>query len=77
MCKGHIALQDIQAVVLMLCKMAIWLTNKVCALHLDSSTVKANSCTQGATASLFFPPDKHAAFLIWPASIMLFLFQHM
>ena len=37
----------------MLCKMAFSLSNKVVALHLDNSTVKACLCYQGGTVSLF------------------------
>ena len=53
MCKGHIALQELQAVSLMLHKMAFWLSCKVVALHLDSGTAKAFICNQSNTASPF------------------------
>ena len=37
MCKVHIALQKLHAVVLMLHKMAFWISAKVIVLHFDSS----------------------------------------
>ena len=51
--KMHIALQALQAVTLMPCKMVIWLSRKVVSLHLDNSIAKAYLCNQGSTASLF------------------------
>ena len=51
--KAHILLQELQAVALMLCKMAFWLSSQVVALHLDRSTTKAYLYSQGGTASLF------------------------
>ena len=42
----HVALQELQAFALVLCKMAFWLSSKVVALHLNNSN-------QGGTASLF------------------------
>ena len=48
-----IALQELQAVALMPCKMAFWLSNKVVALHLDNSTAKVYLYNQMDTASLF------------------------
>ena len=53
MCRAHIALQELQVVVMMLCRMAFYLSGKVVALHLDNSTVKAYLCNQGGTASPF------------------------
>ena len=41
MWKVYIALQELQAVALMLHKMAFWLSGKVAALHLHNSTTKA------------------------------------
>ena len=41
MCGVHIALQELQAVAMMLCRMAFYLSGKVVALHLDNSTAKA------------------------------------
>ena len=55
MCQAHIALQELQAVVMMLCRMASHLSGKVVALHLDNSTVEAYLCNQGDTVSSFFP----------------------
>ena len=40
----HIALQELQAVAIMLCRMAFHLSGKVVALHLDNSTAKAYLC---------------------------------
>ena len=37
-CKTHIALQELKAAALMLCRMAFWLSGKLVALHLDNST---------------------------------------
>ena len=48
-----LALQDIQAVALMLCKMAFWLSYKVVVLHSDNSSAEAYLCNQGNIASLF------------------------
>ena len=64
MCKVNIAFQELQAIALMLCKMAF---------HLDNIPVKAHLCNQGGTASLFLcrvgchilnPSDKHGIILI-------------
>ena len=49
----HIALQELQAVELMLYKMAFQLSGKVIALYLDNSTAKAYLCNQGGTAFAF------------------------
>ena len=51
--KVHIALQEPHAVVLMMCKMAFYLSGKVAALHLDNSIANAYFCNQGHAASLF------------------------
>ena len=40
MCKAHIALQELQAVAMMLCTIAFQLLSKVIALHLDNCTAK-------------------------------------
>ena len=48
-----IALQELQAVGLMLCRMAFQLSNEVVALHLNNNTVNAYSCNQGSRDSLF------------------------
>ena len=53
LCRAHIALQELQAVTIMLCRMAFCLSGKVAALHLDNSTAKAYLCNQGGTASPF------------------------
>ena len=53
LCKTHIALQELQAVAIMLCRMAFHLSSKVVALYLDNSTAKAYLCNQGGTMSPF------------------------
>ena len=53
MCRAHIALQELQAVAMMLCRMAFCLSGKVVALLSDNSTAKAYLCNQGGTASPF------------------------
>ena len=50
-CWAHIALQELQA--MMLHRMAFNLSGKVVALHLDNSTAKAYLCNQGGTVSPF------------------------
>ena len=49
--KVDIGFQELQAVALMLCKMAFWVSGIVVALHLNNSTAKAYSCNKGHTAS--------------------------
>ena len=44
MYKLHTALQELQADVLMLLRMAFHLSGKVVALHVDNSTVKVYLC---------------------------------
>ena len=51
--RAHIALQELQAVAIMLHRMAFCLSGKVVALHLDNRTVKAYLCNQGGTVSPF------------------------
>ena len=41
MCRGHIALHELQADTMMLCRMAFHLSGKVVALYLDNSTTNA------------------------------------
>ena len=53
LCRAHIALQELQAVAVMLCRMSFCLSGKVVALHLDNSTAKAYLCNQGGTVSPF------------------------
>ena len=53
MCRAYIALQELQAVAMMLHKMAIQLSGKVVVLHLDNSTAKAYLCNQGSAISPF------------------------
>ena len=47
MYRVHIALQELQAAVLMLYRMSIHLSDEVVALHFDNSTAKAYFCKQG------------------------------
>ena len=51
--RAHIAVQELQAVAVMLHRMAFCLSGKVVALHLDNSTAKAYLCNQGGTVSPF------------------------
>ena len=53
LCRAHIALQELQAAAVMLCRMAFHLSGKVVALHWDNSTAKAYLCNQGGTVSPF------------------------
>ena len=75
--RAHIALQELQAVAIMLLRMAFCLSGKVVALHLDNSTAKAYLCNQGGTVSPFLSrlacrilslTDKHGITLL-PAYI--------
>ena len=75
--RAHIALQELQAVAVMLHRMAFQLSGKVVALHLDNSTAKAYLCNQGGTVSSFLSrlacqmlslTDKHGITLL-PAYI--------
>ena len=77
LCRAHIPLQELQAVAIMLCRMAFCLSGKVVALHLDNSTAKVNLCNQGDTVSPFLSrlacwilslTDKHGITLL-PAYI--------
>ena len=77
MCRAHIVLQELQAIAIMLCRMAIYLSGKVVTLHLDNSSAKAYLCNQGGTLSPFLSrlacqilslTDKHCITLI-PAYI--------
>ena len=62
MCRAHIALQELQAISMMLHKMAIYLSGKVVDLHLDNSTAKAYMCNQGGTVSPFL--SRHACWIL-------------
>ena len=77
LCRAHIALQELQAVAIMLPRLALCLSGKVVALHLDNSTAKAYLCNQGGTVSPFLSrlacqilslTDKHGITLL-PAYI--------
>ena len=69
--------RNLQAVAIMLCRIAFHLSGKVVALHLDNSTAKAYLCNQGGTVSPFLSilacwilslTDKHGITLL-PAYI--------
>ena len=77
MCRDHIALEELQAIPMMLHQVAFHLSGKVVALHLDNSTVKAYLCNQSGTVPPFLSrlacqilglTDKHGITLI-PAYI--------
>ena len=53
MCRAHIALQELQAIAIMLHRKAFHLSGKAVALHLDNSTTKAYLWNQGGTVSPF------------------------
>ena len=53
LCRAHIALQELQAIAMMLHRMAFHLSGKVVALHLDNSTAKAYLCNHCGTVSPF------------------------
>ena len=81
LCRAHIALQELQAVAIMLCRMAFCLSGKLVALHLDNITAKAYLCNQGGTVSPFLSrlacqilslTDKHGITLL-PAYIPMHL----
>ena len=53
MCRAHIALQELQAVAVIMCRMAFYLSSMVVSLHLDNSIAKAYLCNHGGTLSPF------------------------
>ena len=53
LCRAHTALQELQAIAMMLCRMAFHLSGKVVALYLDNSTAMAYLCNQCGTVSPF------------------------
>ena len=72
-CRAHIAFQELQAVAMMLCRMAFHLSGNVVALDLDTSMAKAYLCNQEGTVSPFLSrlacqilslTDKHGITLI-------------
>ena len=50
-----IALEELQAVKLMLHRMPFHLSGKLVVLHLDNTTPKVYLCNQGGTVYLFLP----------------------
>ena len=52
-CRAHIALQELQAVAIMIHRMAFCLSGKVVVLHLDNSTANAYLCNQDGTVFSF------------------------
>ena len=55
LCRAHIALQELQAIAMMLCRVAFCLSGKVVTLHLDNSIAKGYLCNQVVQCLLFFP----------------------
>ena len=53
MFRVHTAIQELQAVTLMSCRMPFQLSGKLVALQLDNSTAKAYVCNEGGTVFLF------------------------
>ena len=53
MCRAHIALQELQAIAMMLHRIAFCLSEKVVSLHLDNSSTKAYLCNQVGTVCPF------------------------
>ena len=53
MCRAHIALQELQAIVMMLHRKTFCVSGKVVALHLDNSTAKAYLCNKDGTVFPF------------------------
>ena len=75
MCKVHISLQELQAIAIMLCRMAFHLSGKVIALHLDNNTTNGYLCNQDGTVSPFL--SRLACQILGiPPSMVLLLFQH-
>ena len=73
MCRAHIALQELQTIAMMLCRVTFHLSGKVVALHLDNSITKAYLCNQSGTVSPYLSrlacqvlslTDKHGITLI-------------
>ena len=60
LCRAHTALQELQAVAMMLHRMVFCLPGKVVPLHLDNSTTKAYPCVIRVVQCLLFFPG-------WPA----------
>ena len=69
----HNALQELEVVSLMLCKVVFQLLGMTDALVFDSSTAKAHLCNEGGTASVFLSrltccilslADKHGIYII-------------
>ena len=75
--RAQIALQELQVIAMMLCRMGFCLSGRVVALHFDNSVVNAYLCNQGGTVAPFLSrlacrilslTDKHSVTLI-PAYI--------
>ena len=82
MCGNQVALQELQAVAIMLHRMVFHLSGKLVALQLDNSTAKAYLCNLGGTVYPFLSrlvyqilslTDKHSITLY--SSIHSFPFQ--
>ena len=62
--RAHIALQELQAVAVMLRTMAFCLSGKVVALHLDNSTAKASPFLSRLACQILSLTDKHGITLL-------------
>ena len=63
-CRVQVAMQELQAITVRMCRLAFQLSGKVVALQLDNSTVKVFLCVQGDTVSLFLSrPNCHILIL--------------
>ena len=75
MCRAHIALQEFQAITMMLHRMDFHLSGKVVALHLYNITAKPFHVIKVVQCLLFFP-GWPARYWVWLTSMVLLLFQH-
>ena len=67
MCRSHIALQELQAITMMLHRMDFYLSGKLVALHLDNSSAKV-ICVIKVLQCLLLLPD-------WPSSLLSLTWQ--
>ena len=76
MCRAHIALQELQAVAMMLHRIAFHLPGKVAALHLDKSIAKDYLCNQSSTVSPFQVGYVFPSPVLIPLVLCKFLAEH-
>ena len=50
---AHTAFQELQAIALVLCRIAFWLSGNVVVLQWDNSTAEVYLCNQGSTVAFF------------------------